>query len=171
MVNLSRFPKFISKLWLNKLCSFSFAISFWWGWLLLKFWVENLSCIWKTEFLPKYIAPFTMIWLAKRKSTQNKYALKNQWFVYFSLLQSETELQVVVKDSWVYNKHNYYNLYYAYIKYIEFWLITKCILRIFVSDKIPKSNCVIWDLHFTFMLQIIRLMQPHSTVMFYNIFY
>ena len=35
------------------------------------------------------------------------------------------QLQVVVENSCVCNKHNYYNLYFAYIKYIEFWLITK----------------------------------------------
>ena len=43
----------------------------------------------------------------------------NEWFAYFNLSQSETELQVVVKNSCVYNKHYYYNLYYAYIKVSE----------------------------------------------------
>ena len=66
------------------------------------------------------------------------------------------------------NKHNYYNLYYACLKYIEFWLITKYILRIFISDEIPKSKCVVWDFRLTFMSQIIWLVHPHSTVMFYN---
>ena len=42
-------------------------------------------------------------------------------------------------------------------------------LRIFISDEIPKSNCVVWDFGLTFMSQIIWLIQPHSTVMFYNI--
>ena len=38
-----------------------------------------------------------------------------------------------------------------------------------MSDEIPKSNCVVWDFRLTFMLQIIWLIHPHSTVMFYNI--
>ena len=105
----------------------------------------------------------------KRNKTFLLFIYEMKWFVYFNLSQSETELQVVVKNSCVYNKQNYYNLYYAYITYIEFWLITKYILRIFISDEIPKSNCVVWDLRLTFISQFIWLIQPHSTVLFYNI--
>ena len=36
----------------------------------------------------------------------------------FQPLAVKTELHLVVKNSCVYNKHNYYNLYYACIKYI-----------------------------------------------------
>ena len=95
----------------------------------------------------------------------------NEWFVewfFISTSRSQDWITGCGQEQLRNNKHNYYNLYYACLKYIEFWLITKYILRIFISDEIPKSKCVVWDFRLTFMSQIIWLVHPHSTVMFYN---
>lgn len=111
-----------------------------------------------------------IVQLTINECEHHSWSSMNEWMndLFISTSRSQDWITGCGQEQLRNNKHNYYNLYYACLKYIEFWLITKYILRIFISDEIPKSKCVVWDFRLTFMSQIIWLVHPHSTVMFYN---